>query len=64
MVDVGGKPCLERIIGALLRGVTGMVIVTGYMAQVIEAYFGDGNGVTITYKSKVQDGTEVLYISP
>lgn len=61
MVDVGGKPCLERIIGALLKAsVTEMVIVTGYMAQVIEAYFGDGSkfGVTITYvNQKVQDGT-------
>lgn len=52
MVPVGGKPCLARIIEALHdAGVAEFVIVTGYMAHVIEAYFGDGSnaGIRITY---------------
>lgn len=61
MVDVGGKPCLERIIEALVQAsVTEIVVVTGYMASAIESYFGDGAnfGVTITYVHQhVQDGT-------
>lgn len=61
MVDVAGRPCLERIISALRQaGVDDMVIVTGYMADVIKSYFGDGAsfGVKITYvHQNVVDGT-------
>jgi dTDP-glucose pyrophosphorylase len=52
MVPIDGKPCLARIIeGLRMAGVQECVVVTGYMAHVVEEYFGDGSaaGVHITY---------------
>ncbi|HHT26661.1 MAG TPA: nucleotidyltransferase family protein [Firmicutes bacterium] len=61
MVPIGGRPCLARIITALhATGIGEIVIVTGYRADVIKAYFGDGAqmGVNITYVDQsVQSGT-------
>ncbi len=61
MVDVGGKPCLERIITALrYTGIVEIVIVTGYMSTAIEEHFAEGAafGVNITYvRQQQQDGT-------
>jgi dTDP-glucose pyrophosphorylase len=61
MLKVQGRPILEHIllglIGASIREV---FIVTGYRADVIEDYFGDGKkwGVRIAYgRQVVQDGT-------
>lgn len=61
MLKVQGKPILEHI----LQGVTGagireFCIVTGYRADVVESYFGDGSrwDARIVYaRQMVQDGT-------
>ena len=61
MLRVQGKPILEHIIdGLITSGVTEIFVVTGYQAEVIESYFGDGQrwGVRIAYgRQLVQDGT-------
>jgi NDP-sugar pyrophosphorylase family protein len=61
MVTVGDKPCLERIVCALSEaGVREFVVVTGYLAEVVERFFGDGSpwGVSIRYvRQPVPDGT-------
>ncbi len=61
MLPVEGKPILEHIIGGLLlAGIKNIFIVTGFRADVIESYFGDGSkwGAHITYgRQEVQDGT-------
>lgn len=52
MMPVGGKPILEIIIGQLAAaGVGKIVISVGYLAGIIQAYFGDGSkfGVRIDY---------------
>ena len=57
MVDVGGAPILERIIGSLCEaGITDIYISVNYLADVIEKYFGDGaeHGVRIHYLREVQ----------
>ncbi|HTI98221.1 MAG TPA: sugar phosphate nucleotidyltransferase [Dongiaceae bacterium] len=61
MLRVQGKPILEHIIAGLqAAGIREFFIVTGYRAEVVEAYFGDGSrfGVRIAYgRQVVQDGT-------
>jgi len=61
MLRVQGKPILEHIIGGLMTaGVREFFIVTGYRAEVVEDYFGDGVkwGAKISYgRQVVQDGT-------
>ncbi len=61
MLRVQGKPILEHILcGIRGAGITEFCIVTGYRAEVVESYFGDGArwGATITYaRQVVQDGT-------
>lgn len=61
MLRVHGKPILEHIIDGLkLAGVRAVFIVTGWRAEVIENYFGDGAkfGVRMAYgRQTVQDGT-------
>lgn len=61
MLRVQGKPILEHIIGGLLQAsIREIFIVTGFKAEVIEEYFGDGSrfGATIRYgRQVVQDGT-------
>jgi UDP-N-acetylglucosamine diphosphorylase / glucose-1-phosphate thymidylyltransferase / UDP-N-acetylgalactosamine diphosphorylase / glucosamine-1-phosphate N-acetyltransferase / galactosamine-1-phosphate N-acetyltransferase len=61
MLKVQGKPILEHILlGLKSAGVREMFIVTGWRADVIEGYFGDGArwGVKIQYgRQLVQDGT-------
>jgi len=61
MLRVHGKPILEHIIeGLKAAGVREVFIVTGWRAEVIEGYFGDGEkfGVRIAYgRQVVQDGT-------
>ena len=52
MAAVAGKPILEWQIQALREnGVTQIVLVVGYLGQVIRDYFGDGSrfGVEVTY---------------
>ena len=61
MLKVEGRPILEHIIrGILSAGVKEIFIVTGYRAETIESYFGDGTkwGATFSYgRQLVQDGT-------
>lgn len=61
MLKTHGKPLLEHIIGGIAAtGVRDIFIVTGYKAEVIEQYFGDGSkwNLRIAYgRQIVQDGT-------
>jgi len=61
MFEVQGKPILEHIVSGLLgAGIREVFIVTGYKAESIENYFGDGTrwNARIAYgRQLVQDGT-------
>ena len=61
MLKVHGKPILEHIIeGILAAGIREVFIVTGFKAETIESYFGDGAKwkARIAYgRQLVQDGT-------
>jgi dTDP-glucose pyrophosphorylase len=61
MLKVHGRPILEHIIeGVKGAGISDFFIVTGWKAEVVEDYFGDGHrlGVSIRYgRQIVQDGT-------
>ncbi len=61
MLRVQGKPILEHIVAGLVSaGVREIFIVTGWKAEVIESYFGDGSkwGVRIAFgRQTVQNGT-------
>jgi NDP-sugar pyrophosphorylase family protein len=61
MLPIAGRPLLEHILGALrAAGIVRYAIVTGYRAEKIEDYFGDGSrfGCEITYRrQEVRDGT-------
>lgn len=61
MLRVQGKPILEHIIeGIHSTGIREIFIITGFRAEVVEEYFGDGTkwGVKIAYgRQLVQDGT-------
>jgi len=61
MLKVQGKPILEHILeGLVAAAIREIFIVTGFRADVIEQYFGDGKrwGVRIAYgRQVVQDGT-------
>lgn len=61
LLQVRGKPILEHILeGILAAGIRDVFIVTGFRAETIENYFGDGSRwqARITYgRQLVQDGT-------
>jgi dTDP-glucose pyrophosphorylase len=61
MLEVRGKPVLQHIIEGLRdNGLTSLLIVVGWRAEVVKEFFGDGSklGVTIDYETQtVQDGT-------
>ena len=61
MLKVQDKPILQHILeGLKSAGIEQFCIVTGFRAEVIESYFGDGSrfGVRIQYvRQVVQDGT-------
>ena len=61
MLKVQGKPILEHILEGLIgAGIREIFIVTGFKAETIESYFGDGRKwrVAIAYgRQLVQDGT-------
>jgi NDP-sugar pyrophosphorylase family protein len=61
MLRVQGKPILEHIVaGVVAAGIQEIFIVTGFRADVIEDYFGDGSkfGARIAFgRQLVQDGT-------
>lgn len=57
MVAIGGKPLLEHLILLAARhGIDDLLILSGYGAQFIEDYFGDGRqwGVHIRYRRESQ----------
>ncbi len=61
LLPVGNHAVLEIIIGQLREaGITEIVLATGYMSSLIEAYFGDGKswGVSISYnRERTELGT-------
>src|SRR5688572_23694898 len=61
MIAVRGKPILHHIIDGLkAAGVTEVLIVVGYRADVVRRYFADGAafGIEVAYVTQVvQDGT-------
>lgn len=61
MLQVHGKPILQHILeGLIAAGIREFFIVTGFRAEVIENYFGDGSkwNVKISFgRQVVQDGT-------
>src|SRR6185436_7572740 len=61
MLEVQGKPILARILeGILAAGVRDVFIVTGFRAEVVESYFGDGSKwqARLAFgRQLVQDGT-------
>jgi mannose-1-phosphate guanylyltransferase / phosphomannomutase len=57
MVPMGGVPLLERTLrGAIADGFTDILILTGYLGDVIEDHFGDGGsfGASIEYVRETQ----------
>lgn len=61
MLQVQGKPILQHILEGLKgAGIREVFLVTGWKAEMLEDYFGDGRrwGMTIAYgRQLVQDGT-------
>jgi dTDP-glucose pyrophosphorylase len=61
MLEVRGKPVLQHIVEGLRdNGLTNLLIVVGWRADVVKEFFGDGSklGVRIQYETQtVQDGT-------
>src|SRR2546421_8602344 len=61
MLRVQGKPILEHILeGIIAAGIRDVFIVTGFRAEAIERYFGDGSRwqARVAYgRQVVQDGT-------
>ena len=61
MLEVQGKPVLQHIVeGVRDNGLTNLLIVVGWRAEVVKDYFGDGSklGLAIRYETQtVQDGT-------
>src|SRR4051794_22579110 len=61
MLKAKGKPILEQIIeGIVAAGVSEIFIVTGFRAEAIEGYFGNGSkwNTRIAYgRQAIQDGT-------
>ena len=61
MLDVRGKPVLQHIVEGLRdNGLTNLLVVVGWRAEVVKEFFDDGSklGVKIQYDTQtVQDGT-------
>jgi dTDP-glucose pyrophosphorylase len=61
MLEVRGKPVLQRIIDGLrINGLTNLLVVVGWRAEMVKDFFGDGSkfGLQIQYETQtVQDGT-------
>ncbi|HEV2721263.1 MAG TPA: sugar phosphate nucleotidyltransferase [Thermoanaerobaculia bacterium] len=57
MIEIGGRPYLERVIESFARcGLREIVLLTGHHAEVIEEHFGDGArfGVHIAYSREAE----------
>ncbi|MFL6588903.1 MAG: sugar phosphate nucleotidyltransferase [Chthoniobacterales bacterium] len=61
MLEVRGKPVLQHIVEGLRdTGITNLLVIVGWRADVVMEFFGDGSklGVTIQYQTQTtQDGT-------
>ncbi len=61
MIAVRGRPILQHIVeGLRAAGVTRVLIIVGYRADVVQDFFGDGGrfGIQVEYTTQVvQDGT-------
>jgi len=61
MLEVEGRPILQHIVeGVVAAGIEEICVITGWQAEVIEAFFCDGSafGARIRYvRQEVQDGT-------
>jgi NDP-sugar pyrophosphorylase family protein len=61
MLTIKGKPVLRFILDGLMgAGITEVCIVTGYLGETIEKYFGDGHSLNIRIQYRrqpSQDGT-------
>src|SRR3954462_7354887 len=61
MLEVRGKPVLQHIVEGLRdTGLTNLLVIVGWRADVVMEFFGDGSklGVTIQYQTQTtQDGT-------
>jgi len=59
LVEVGGKTLLDHIVGALPSSVDELIIVTGYLGEMIEDYCGqEFHGRKVTYVTQAeQNGT-------
>ncbi len=59
LIQVGGKTLLDHIVGALPSSVDELIIVTGYLGEMIEKYCGkEFYGRKVTYiKQEEQSGT-------
>jgi UDP-N-acetylglucosamine diphosphorylase / glucose-1-phosphate thymidylyltransferase / UDP-N-acetylgalactosamine diphosphorylase / glucosamine-1-phosphate N-acetyltransferase / galactosamine-1-phosphate N-acetyltransferase len=61
MLEVRGKPVLQHIVEGLRdSGLTNLLVVVGWRAEVVRDFFGDGSkfGVRIRYETQTrQDGT-------
>jgi len=61
MIAVRGRPILQHIVeGLAAAGITHFLIVVGWRAEIVRAFFGDGTrfGVSVEYiEQVVQDGT-------
>ena len=61
MIEVRGKPILLHIVEGLRdAGITHFLIIVGWRADVVKAFFGDGSafGISTEYETQVvQDGT-------
>jgi dTDP-glucose pyrophosphorylase len=61
MLEVRGKPVLQHIIDGLrINGLTNLLVVVGWRAEMVKDFFGDGSkfGLQIQYETQtVQDGT-------
>jgi NDP-sugar pyrophosphorylase family protein len=61
MMSVAGKPYLEHQLRRLHKqGITNILLLTGYLGEQIQAYFGDGSdwGLTIRYsREEIPMGT-------
>ncbi|HZE13173.1 MAG TPA: nucleotidyltransferase family protein, partial [Chthoniobacterales bacterium] len=61
MLEVRGKPVLQHIVEGLREnGLTNLLVVVGWRAEVVKEFFGDGSklDVNMQYETQtVQDGT-------
>ena len=63
MIQVCGKPILEhQIIKLKENGINNIIIVIGYLGNVIKKYFGDGSKWNISVKYVEEEKTVILFL--